>query len=266
MKKFVISMLAGLSLTANAAVELKAPEQSELKQITASLKKQMTEAFNLPSVGISINGLVQLSDSDNYMFKLSDGNGSYTMTYMKDIESLLIHQNGSILDLKSGSYITQDFDALFAAPLLASIDEKDVIAYDAKDAKNADTVIVFSDPTCGYCRKLHGEMDQYQEQMINIHYLPFPRSGTQGPGYEMLVNTYCAEDRKAALHQTKVSNSKPERKAGLSADELQACEATVAKYYELGKTLGVTGTPAIFTMDGHQVGGYVPAAQLKQRL
>jgi len=266
MKKFVISMLAGLSLTANAAVELKAPEQSELKQITSSLKKQMTEAFNLPADGISINGLVQLSDSDNYMFKLSDGNGSYTMTYMKDIESLLIHQNGSILDLKSGSYITQDFDALFAAPLLASIDEKDVIAYDAKDAKNADTVIVFSDPTCGYCRKLHGEIAEYQEQMINIHYLPFPRSGAQGPGYEMLVNSYCSDDRKAALDYAKTRNQVPSLKSGLSEQQLQACQATVKKYYQLGQQLGVQGTPAIFSMDGHQLGGYVPAQQLKLNL
>ena len=49
--------------------------------------------------------------------------------------------------------------------------------------------------------------------------------------------------------------------------ESEACEVTpVADHYQLGKDLGISGTPAIFTEDGELIVGYQPADQLLRRL
>jgi thiol:disulfide interchange protein DsbC len=40
----------------------------------------------------------------------------------------------------------------------------------------------------------------------------------------------------------------------------------VAADYELGQSVGVNGTPAVYTKDGTQLGGYLPPEQLLQRL
>ena len=43
-----------------------------------------------------------------------------------------------------------------------------------------------------------------------------------------------------------------------------SCNNPVKEQIELGMSLGVRGTPAIFTESGQQIGGYLPAAQLAQ--
>ena len=43
-------------------------------------------------------------------------------------------------------------------------------------------------------------------------------------------------------------------------DAPMACKSPVAGQYKLGLALGVRGTPATFTADGEQIGGYMPVA------
>jgi thiol:disulfide interchange protein DsbC len=40
----------------------------------------------------------------------------------------------------------------------------------------------------------------------------------------------------------------------------------IARHYQLGQDIGLTGTPAIVTEDGTLIGGYVPADALSVRL
>ena len=48
--------------------------------------------------------------------------------------------------------------------------------------------------------------------------------------------------------------------------EPKVCDNPVAEQYDLGREIGVTGTPAIVTADGTLIPGYVPPVQLRQRL
>ena len=40
------------------------------------------------------------------------------------------------------------------------------------------------------------------------------------------------------------------------------CDSPVKSHIDLGLSLGVSGTPAVFTESGVQIGGYLPAKQL----
>lgn len=54
---------------------------------------------------------------------------------------------------------------------------------------------VFTDSSCPYCKKLHEEVSKLQEAGISVHYIPYPRGGSRGPGYQELKQVWCAKDK-----------------------------------------------------------------------
>lgn len=124
-------------------------------------------------------------------------------------------------------------------------------------AKNEEHVItVFTDITCGYCRKMHKEIDQLNALGITVNYLAFPRAGLQSPVYEEMVSIWCASDPQKALTAAKQDKS----------IESKTCENKVAEQFKFGQSVGVSGTPNIILSDGTLIPGYQPAGVLAQAL
>lgn len=117
-------------------------------------------------------------------------------------------------------------------------------------------ITVFTDLDCGYCRKLHSEMAEYNAKGIEVDYLFFPRSGLNTPSYDKAVSVWCAKDRNAAFTAAK---------AGAEPSPLK-CDNPIASQFQLGVDLGVDGTPAIYAADGTKLGGYLPPDQMLARL
>jgi thiol:disulfide interchange protein DsbC len=68
---------------------------------------------------------------------------------------------------------------------------------------------------------------------------------------------WCAEDRNTALTEAKLGGRVPE----------DACPANpVDSHYNLGNLVGVRGTPAVFSADGRELGGYLTPDQLMELL
>jgi len=67
---------------------------------------------------------------------------------------------------------------------------------------------------------------------------------------------WCAKDQQNAMTMAK---------AGEPVDP-QQCDNPIASHYQAGQTAGVTGTPALVLDNGTLMPGYLPPAQLKQRL
>jgi len=126
----------------------------------------------------------------------------------------------------------------------------DMINYPAENEKYS--ITVFTDINCGYCRKLHNEVAQLNQLGISVKYLAFPRGGLNSKTYQDMASIWCAEDSVQAMNNAK--------RGGKVVPE--SCTNTVAEQYELGRRLGVTGTPAIVFENGQMQPGYVPAAQL----
>lgn len=148
--------------------------------------------------------------------------------------------------------ISADLQARETKVALASIDKKDMIIFPAKGVTKG-VIDVFTDADCGYCRKLHNEIDQINALGIEVRYLPWPRSEQTFPIMEKI---WCSSDRNTALTQAK---------NGMPVDA-PACDNPVKRIHELGLNIGINGTPAIFTQDGKQLGGYVPPQALAKAL
>ena len=159
---------------------------------------------------------------------------------------------GQIIAL--GEEVPIDISAAFVAntarDALKAVDKKDMIIYPAT-GETKSVVYSFTDADCPYCTKLHEEMDEINALGIEVRYLAWPRSEPSIPKMEAI---WCSEDRVAAMNQAKSGGE-------VSAP---ACSSPVSEQLELGASLGVRGTPAIFTESGQQIGGYLPAAQLAE--
>jgi len=117
-------------------------------------------------------------------------------------------------------------------------------------------VTVFTDIDCGYCRKLHSHIAEYNERGIQVDYLFFPRSGPGTPSFAKAVSVWCAKDQKQAFTAAK---------AGTDPAPLQ-CDNPVSEEYQLGISVGVDGTPSVFAEDGSKIGGYLTPDQLQAQL
>ncbi len=148
--------------------------------------------------------------------------------------------------------ISADLVAKSAIKTLESVDKKDMVIFPATGATKS-VIYSFTDADCPYCTKMHEEIADINARGIEVRYLAWPRSQESVPKMEAI---WCSQDRKAAMNQAK-----------MGADvQAPSCANPVQEQMAVGASLGVRGTPAIFTETGHQVGGYLPAAELEQAI
>lgn len=186
-----------------------------------------------------LNGILQVQIEGDIVYATDDGR--YLL-------------QGRVIDMETREDLTETAKAELRKELLAGMDVSRQIEFVPEQTTY--DLTVFTDIDCGYCRKLHSQMAEYNEQGIAIHYMAFPRAGIGSASYDKFVSVWCADDQQAALTDAK-AGSDPEPKQ---------CENPIAEQYQLGIALGVTGTPAIMTTDGQLIPGYVPPATLRERL
>jgi thiol:disulfide interchange protein DsbC len=135
---------------------------------------------------------------------------------------------------------------------MATVSVDDMVVF-SPEGETLDYVSVFTDVTCFYCQKLHREVDQLNAKGIEVRYLAFPRGGIDSDGAKKLATAWCAEDQQTTL---------TELKAGVELPLNECADNPIAAQYQLGKDLGVSGTPAIVTSTGLMIPGYRPASDL----
>lgn len=161
---------------------------------------------------------------------------------------------GALFDVEARQDLSQAGLAEVRRELIAEVPQSDRIVFAPDDPKH--TVTVFTDVECGYCRKLHEQIDEYNRQGIAIEYLAFPRMGPASPDFEEMVSVWCSDDRRQALTDAKSDKRVPKRN----------CTNPVAMHYALGQRIGLTGTPMIVTESGMQMPGYMPPQALREAL
>jgi thiol:disulfide interchange protein DsbC len=158
--------------------------------------------------------------------------------------------SGKLIDIEKRLDLTSAKQSVVKAKMIEDIGEENMVIFAPEEYKH--TVTVFTDIDCGYCRKLHAEVDQYNDLGIRVRYLMFPRAGQGSPAYRKAVSVFCASDRSEAMTLAKAGQE----------IEMKDCDNPVDREYALGEALGVTGTPAIFLENGDLIPGYVPAARM----
>ena len=209
-----------------------------------ALKKKLAE--RMPSIKVEdinpseIKGLYEVMVGANIFYVSEDGR-------------YLIQ--GRMFDLVAKKDLTEERLAIAKAVLINAVPKDEMIIFKAPMQKYV--INVFTDIDCGYCRKLHSEIDQYMAEGITVQYLFFPRAGKGSESYNKAVSVWCADDRNAALTAAKSNSNPPATKT---------CKNPVDAQMALGDELGVRGTPMMITPKGIVYPGYMPAKKLAAAL
>ena len=161
---------------------------------------------------------------------------------------------GSLIDLATRTDISEERRNGIRLAAINDLGEENMIVFPARDSRH--TITVFTDIDCGYCRKLHGEIAQYNDKGITVRYLAFPRAGVGSASYNKAVSVWCEKDKQAAMTRSKAGETLPKAE----------CKNPVKEEYELGQMIGVNGTPAIILEDGSMLPGYIPPDKLAAAL
>jgi thiol:disulfide interchange protein DsbC len=208
--------------------------------ITANLRRLAPEAPVGEPAATPVSGVSQVKVGGKYVYLSQDGRYAFL---------------GDLVDLSTGTNLTETTRSKDTLAALAGFPEGDMAVFPAKGNETG-RITVFTDSTCPYCRKLHGEVPALQEKGVTVRYIPFPRQGQEGQGYRDLRAIWCAADRRHALDIA----------TGVSAGELGSgdCPAAdaVMTGYRLGVQEGLQGTPTIVLPDGQIFPGFMSRDQL----
>jgi thiol:disulfide interchange protein DsbC len=192
----------------------------------------------------AIENVWQVRLGNRYVYLLDDG--KYALT-------------GDLINLQDGRNLTEQSRRVDVVEAISEFSDEDLVVFAARGESRA-VLNVFTDTSCPYCQKLHGEIEQLQQAGITVRYLPYARGGKTGPGYETLKSVWCAEDRNQAM-----TDAKNQRFEGLPAGDCEA-SAMIDRGYRAGNRAGIRGTPALIKSNGVKIEGYVPYRELIPQL
>ncbi|HEX6638745.1 MAG TPA: DsbC family protein [Steroidobacteraceae bacterium] len=187
-----------------------------------------------------INGVYEISRDSEISYVTADG--KYAIL-------------GDLFDVDSDANLSENRRRTIRSRMIQSVPESEMLVFSPKDPKY--TITVFTDIDCGYCRRLHSQIAEYNRLGIRVRYMFFPRTGPNTDSWHKAEAVWCSSNRNEALTRAK------------NGEEIKSpkCPTDIIKRdFELGQKLMVEGTPAIFLQSGEMLPGYAPPGALVKYL
>jgi len=161
--------------------------------------------------------------------------------------------NGQVIRLSDKTNLTADRYNDINRVNVSTIPLDDAIVIGKPGAKYK--VIVFDDPDCPWCKKLHGEIKQIvaRDPEVAFFALVYSRNNNPGTVKKALAIVCGKKNGVKLLDDAFAGKALPEAKCKTNAVEETA---------KLAASLGIRGTPAMILPDGKLLSGYMPADRL----
>jgi thiol:disulfide interchange protein DsbC len=216
-----------------------------------SLKKEEARAL-LKSFDPKIQVLDIRTGPVKYLWEVSyEANGRKGLVYIDLPKKHLF--SGNLFDIRDKKNLTQYSLAEINKINTSQIPLHDALILGRKNAKHK--IIVFSDPDCPFCAKLHHEMNKVvkERQDIAFYIKMFPLKIHPG-AYEKAKTIVCEKSLKL-LEDAYEKKTIPAPK----------CKTSVLdENMKLAAKLGITGGPTLVMPDGRVFSGYKDANALKE--
>lgn len=163
--------------------------------------------------------------------------------------------DGDLIDMELRSNLTDARRGTVHLSLIDSLDESQMLIYEPEEQSER-SITVFTDISCGYCRKLHAELGTLLESGVRVRYLLFPRAGLGSPAHQDLESVWCADNPQDAMTNAKSGGR-------IIKDN---CENPIESHVALAEQVGLRGTPLIYLDNGQMIPGYRAADQLVEMI
>ncbi|MFK7892466.1 MAG: DsbC family protein [Granulosicoccus sp.] len=169
--------------------------------------------------------------------------------YVDEAAEYLI--DGNLIQISDRANLTDARLGGMHMSMIDDIGEENMLIYEPEEPSSR-SITIFTDISCGYCRRLHAELPTLLEEGVRVRYLMFPRAGLGSQGHKDLESVWCADNPLEAMDNAKAGGE----------IEPASCENPIEQHVALAERVGLRGTPLIYTDSGVKVPGYREAEAL----
>jgi thiol:disulfide interchange protein DsbC len=208
------------------------------KQIRTEIQKRLGTSANVRNVSPSpIPGLFEVQVNNEIFY--TDSNAKYLI-------------QGEMVELASGNNLTtkrqEDINRIKWSEL------PQAQAFKVVRGNGSRQIAVFSDPNCGYCKRLEKTLQQLDNVTIYNYLIPILSADSALKSKQI----WCAADQQKVWNDWMINNLGPSGKSD--------CANPIDKNLTLAKNYGINGTPTIFFTDGSRFPGAVQLADIEKKL
>ena len=117
------------------------------------------------------------------------------------------------------------------------------------------TLFVFTDPRCPYCKKLEAELVKLAD--VRIYTFLTPLTSLHPDAKELSARIWCAKNQAEALEDVMLKDRELEVPA--------QCVTPLTQNEKLMKELGIKGTPTLFFENGERVTGALSSEAIREK-
>ena len=229
-----LSAIAFIGATLLCTSPLHAQQEQQLK---VEIQKKLGANAKVKSVSPApVSGLYEVLVGNDIFY--TDASGKYLI-------------QGEIIELASGKNITEqrqtDLNRIKWGDLTPANAFKNVRGNGSRQ------LAVFSDPNCGYCKRLEKSLQQLDNVTIYTYLIPILSPDSTQKSKQI----WCSSDPYKAYIDWMVNGIAPSGKG--------ECTTPLDKNMAFAKTYGITGTPTLFFTDGSRFPGAVQITDIEKK-
>lgn len=210
--------------------------QSE-QQIKTDLQKKLGSNAKVKSVTPGpISGIYEVIVGNEVFY--TDKNSKYLI-------------QGEIINLDTGKNITEQRQSDLNRIKWADLPQANAIK--TVRGNGSRQLAIFSDPNCGYCKRLEKSLQQLDNVTLYTYLIPILSPDSTQKAKQI----WCSSDPYKSYTDWMINGISPSGKGD--------CATPLDKNLALAKTYGITGTPTLFFTDGSRFPGAVQITDIEKK-
>ena len=207
------------------------------QQIKAEIQKKLGSNAKVRSVTPApVSGLYEVLVGNDIFY--TDSTGKYLI-------------QGEIIELATGKNITEQRQADLNRIKWTDLNQAN--AFKVVRGNGTRQLAIFSDPNCGYCKRLEKSLQQLDNVTIYTYLIPI----LSADSIQKSKQIWCSSDPNKAYTDWMINGVAPSGKID--------CSNPLDKNLTFAKTYGITGTPTLFFTDGSRFPGAVQIADIEKK-
>lgn len=239
-----LSFLFRAALVALVAAPAVAFSQAELPAAQLSvLKQKLSQRMpQLPPIEgartTSMAGLIELRSGGNIFY--TDASGDHII-------------DGQLIDARNQRNLTEARMDEINQVDFSTLPLRDAVRWKSGNGKRR--MVVFSDPNCGYCKRLERDIQKLKDVTVYTFMIGILGDDSRTKSDHI----WCSKDRTRAWLDWMLDGVAPQKALG-------QCSSPLQRNMALAQKLRVNGTPAIMFEDGSRLPGAASLQTMEQRL
>ncbi|WP_251372689.1 DsbC family protein [Polynucleobacter sp. MWH-UH25E] len=207
------------------------------QQIKTEIQKKLGSNAKVRSVTAApVTGLYEVLVGNEIFY--TDTSGKYLI-------------QGEIIELASGKNLTEQRQADLNRIKWADLNQAN--AFKTVRGNGQRQLAIFSDPNCGYCKRLEKSLQQLDNVTIYTYLIPILSPDSAQKSKQI----WCSADPYKSYIDWMVNGVTPSGKTD--------CSNPLDKNLAFAKAYGITGTPTLFFIDGSRFPGAVQVSDIEKK-